>query len=113
MIAKKVIAMQIVWEEEQEIILQFSQIRNKQKWLVLPYHFGWNRYLSGVPNKRTCKLIKSGAKKVTLCIYHISTLHWQNQCYRNRYNLINRPSGSCKVCKITKVFDLNNFLSIH
>ena len=64
MIAKKVIAMQIVWAEEQEIILQCSQIHNnRQKWLVLQSHFGWNRYLSGVPNKRTCKLIKSGAKK--------------------------------------------------
>ena len=103
MIAKKVIAMQIVWEEEQEIILQCSQIHNnRQKWLVLRSHFGWNRYLSGVPNKRTCKLIKSGAKKVTLCIYHISTLHWQNQCYRNRYNLIDRPSGAVKFVKLQR-----------
>ena len=63
MIAKKVIAMQIVWEEDQEIIHQCSQIHNnKQKWLVLRSHFGWNRYLSGVPNKRTCPIIKSGKK---------------------------------------------------
>ena len=62
MIAKKVIAMQIVWVEEQEIILQCFQIHNnKQKWLVLRSHFGWNRYLSGVPNKQKCALIKSGA----------------------------------------------------
>ena len=63
MIAKKVTVMQIVWVEEQEIILQFSQIHsNRLKWLVLRSHFGWNRYLSGVPNKRTCAFIKSGKK---------------------------------------------------
>ena len=77
MIAKKVIAMQIVWEEEQEIIHQCFQIHNnKQKWLVLRSHFGWNKYLSasGVPNKQTCAIIKSG-KKSSLYIYQISTLH--------------------------------------
>ena len=110
MIAKKVIAMQIVWAEEQEIILQCSQIHNnRQKWLVLQSHFGWNRCLSGVPNKRTCKLIKSGAKKSTLCIYQISTLHWQNQIYRNKYNLIDRPSGSCNICEITDPVYANTF----
>ena len=67
MIAKKVIAMQIVWEEDQEIIHQCSQIHNnKQKWLVLRSHFGWNRYLSGVPNKRTCPINKSGGKNHSL-----------------------------------------------